>query len=98
MLFWLADQGRLGRKSGSGFYAYDDAGQLLDLFNQKPDGSVLCNDNRRGTRDPMIRSDFPIGTAQVWVGVKEEGARASYRLGFSEVKWKSSSIPLPESD
>ena len=68
------------------------------LVVRKPDGSVLCNDNRPGTKDPMIRSDFPIGTSQVWVGVKTEGGTASYRLGFSEVKWKSSSIPLPNGD
>ena len=68
------------------------------LVVRKPDGTVLCNDNRRGTKDPMIRSDFPIGTTQVWIGVREEGVTANYRLGFSEVKWKSSSIPLPEAN
>jgi hypothetical protein len=68
------------------------------LVVRKPNGEVLCNDNRQGTKDPMIRSDFSIGTAQVWVGVKEPGASAHYRLGFSEVKWRSSSIPLPEVD
>jgi hypothetical protein len=66
------------------------------LVVRMPDGSVLCNDNRQGTKDPMIRASFPIGTTQIWVGVKDEGGRASYRLGFSEVKWKSSAIPLPE--
>ena len=68
------------------------------LVVRKPDGVVLCNDNRSGTKDPMIRSEFPIGTTQVWIGVREEGATADYRLGFSEVKWKSSSIPLPDFD
>jgi hypothetical protein len=68
----------------------------VTLVVRKPDGSVVCNDNRKGTTDPMIRSDFPIGTTQVWVGVKTEGATASYSLGFSEVKWLSASLPLPE--
>jgi hypothetical protein len=68
------------------------------LVMRKPDGAVLCNNNRNGTKDPMIRSEFPIGTTQVWIGVQEEGATAHYRLGFSEVKWKSSSIPLPDLD
>lgn len=68
------------------------------LVVRKPDGAVLCNDNRQGTKNPMIRSDFPIGTTQVWVGVKEEGGSAAYRLGFSEVKSRSSSIPLPDAD
>jgi hypothetical protein len=68
------------------------------LVVRTPDGAVLCNDNRNGTKDPMIRSEFPIGSTQVWVGVREEGGRADYRLGFSEVKWRSSSIPLPDLD
>jgi len=32
VLFWMADQGRLGRKSKSGFYAYDDKGDRLGLW------------------------------------------------------------------
>jgi hypothetical protein len=68
------------------------------LVVRTPDGAVLCNDNRNGTKDPMIRSEFPIGSTQVWVGVREEGGTADYRLGFSEVKWRSSSIPLPDLD
>jgi len=66
------------------------------LVVRKPDGVVLCNDNRSGTKDPMIRSAFPMGTTQIWIGVQEEGATADYRIGFSEVKWKSSSVPLPD--
>jgi hypothetical protein len=68
----------------------------VTLVVRKPDGSVVCNDDRKGTTDPMIRSDFPIGTTQIWVGVKTEGATATYSLGLSEVKWHSASLPLPE--
>jgi 3-hydroxyacyl-CoA dehydrogenase/enoyl-CoA hydratase/3-hydroxybutyryl-CoA epimerase len=32
VLFWMADEGRLGRKSKSGFYAYDDKGERLGLW------------------------------------------------------------------
>lgn len=32
VLFWMADQGRLGRKAGSGFYAYDAAGKRSGLW------------------------------------------------------------------
>jgi 3-hydroxyacyl-CoA dehydrogenase / enoyl-CoA hydratase / 3-hydroxybutyryl-CoA epimerase len=32
VLFWMADQGRLGRKSKSGFYAYDDKGDRQGLW------------------------------------------------------------------
>lgn len=68
------------------------------LVVRQPDGTVLCNDNRPGTHDPMIRSDFPLGTAQIWIGLKLEGATAAYRLGFSEMMGRSAVIPLPDSD
>jgi 3-hydroxyacyl-CoA dehydrogenase/enoyl-CoA hydratase/3-hydroxybutyryl-CoA epimerase len=32
VLFWMADQGRMGRKSNSGFYAYDDKGKRTGLW------------------------------------------------------------------
>ncbi|MFN4061430.1 MAG: 3-hydroxyacyl-CoA dehydrogenase NAD-binding domain-containing protein [Paracoccus hibiscisoli] len=32
VLFWMADQGRMGRKSNAGFYAYDDAGKRQGLW------------------------------------------------------------------
>ena len=33
VLFWLADQGRMGRKAGAGFYAYDEKGERLGLWD-----------------------------------------------------------------
>lgn len=69
----------------------------VSLVVRKPDGSVVCNDDRNGMRDPMVRSDFPIGSAQIWVGVPSQGATALYRVGFSEVEWRSSAVPLPDS-
>ncbi|WP_295043937.1 3-hydroxyacyl-CoA dehydrogenase NAD-binding domain-containing protein [uncultured Paracoccus sp.] len=33
VLFWMADEGRLGRKSNAGFYAYDDAGKRGALWD-----------------------------------------------------------------
>jgi 3-hydroxyacyl-CoA dehydrogenase/enoyl-CoA hydratase/3-hydroxybutyryl-CoA epimerase len=32
VLFWMADHGRLGRKAKAGFYAYDDRGERLGLW------------------------------------------------------------------
>ncbi len=32
VLFWMADEGRLGRKSASGFYAYDEKGKRQGLW------------------------------------------------------------------
>jgi 3-hydroxyacyl-CoA dehydrogenase/enoyl-CoA hydratase/3-hydroxybutyryl-CoA epimerase len=33
VLFWMADHGRLGRKAKAGFYAYDDKGERLGLWD-----------------------------------------------------------------
>ena len=33
VVFWMADEGRLGRKSKSGFYAYDDKGKRTGLWD-----------------------------------------------------------------
>jgi 3-hydroxyacyl-CoA dehydrogenase/enoyl-CoA hydratase/3-hydroxybutyryl-CoA epimerase len=33
VIFWMVEQGRLGRKSQSGFYAYDDKGKRLELWD-----------------------------------------------------------------
>ena len=32
VLFWMADEGRMGRKAKAGFYAYDDAGKRTGLW------------------------------------------------------------------
>lgn len=67
----------------------------LVLVVRTADGRVLCNDDRRGTTNPMVRTSVPMGATQVWVGVKREGQTADYRLGFSEVHWKPSVIAPP---
>ncbi|MDP4031306.1 MAG: 3-hydroxyacyl-CoA dehydrogenase family protein, partial [Pseudorhodobacter sp.] len=33
VLFWMADQGRLGKKANAGFYSYDDAGKRGGLWD-----------------------------------------------------------------
>ncbi len=33
VLFWMADEGRLGRKANAGFYAYDDAGKRQGIWD-----------------------------------------------------------------
>ena len=33
VLFWMADQGRLGKKANAGFYAYDDKGEREGLWD-----------------------------------------------------------------
>ncbi|GGG77142.1 3-hydroxyacyl-CoA dehydrogenase [Salipiger pallidus] len=32
VIFWMADQGRMGRKAGAGFYSYDDKGKRTGLW------------------------------------------------------------------
>src|SRR5690606_30491007 len=32
VLFWMADEGRLGRKANAGFYVYDDKGKRQGLW------------------------------------------------------------------
>ncbi|PQO22562.1 3-hydroxyacyl-CoA dehydrogenase [Rhodobacteraceae bacterium WD3A24] len=32
VLFWMADEGRMGRKAGAGFYVYDDKGKRAGLW------------------------------------------------------------------
>jgi 3-hydroxyacyl-CoA dehydrogenase/enoyl-CoA hydratase/3-hydroxybutyryl-CoA epimerase len=45
VLFWLFDQGRMGRKSKSGYYAYDDAGKRIGIWE--------------GLRDKYTQPDQP---------------------------------------
>jgi 3-hydroxyacyl-CoA dehydrogenase/enoyl-CoA hydratase/3-hydroxybutyryl-CoA epimerase len=33
VIFWLADQGRMGRKAAAGFYAYDEKGKRQGLWD-----------------------------------------------------------------
>jgi len=78
VLFWMADQGRLGRKSKSGFYAYSDTGDRLGLW----DG--LC---RRYPSDKMQPSltdvQHRLLFAQVLEAVKalDEGVLTDIREG-----------------
>ncbi|WP_299359364.1 3-hydroxyacyl-CoA dehydrogenase NAD-binding domain-containing protein [uncultured Paracoccus sp.] len=44
VLFWMADQGRMGRKSKAGFYAYDDAGKRTGLWSGLDDRFPRADD------------------------------------------------------
>ncbi|WP_395004014.1 FAD-dependent oxidoreductase [Cypionkella sp.] len=53
VLFWMADQGRLGKKSNAGFYAYDAAGKreglwqgLAEQFPHQPDADLATVQHR----------------------------------------------------
>jgi 3-hydroxyacyl-CoA dehydrogenase / enoyl-CoA hydratase / 3-hydroxybutyryl-CoA epimerase len=56
VLFWMADQGRMGRKAKAGFYAYDEAGKRVRAC-----GRVCASGSRRGRRS--ARPDRRCSTA-----------------------------------
>ncbi|MBF9031043.1 3-hydroxyacyl-CoA dehydrogenase [Rhodobacterales bacterium HKCCE3408] len=78
VLFWLADQGRLGRKSNSGFYAYDDKGKRLGLWEGLAD-RYPHNDQQPDVHEVQHRLLF----AQVLEAVRalEDGVLMDIREG-----------------
>ncbi|WP_375550333.1 3-hydroxyacyl-CoA dehydrogenase NAD-binding domain-containing protein [Rhodophyticola porphyridii] len=44
LLFWMEAEGRLGRKANAGFYAYDDKGKRLGLWDGLADKYPLAED------------------------------------------------------
>jgi 3-hydroxyacyl-CoA dehydrogenase/enoyl-CoA hydratase/3-hydroxybutyryl-CoA epimerase len=44
VIFWLADEGRLGRKAKAGFYAYDEAGKRTGLWEGLAERYPLAED------------------------------------------------------
>lgn len=78
VLFWMADQGRLGRKSKSGFYAYSDTGDRLGLW----DG--LCRKYPSDKMQPSLTDvQHRLLFAQVLEAVKalDEGVLTDIREG-----------------
>ena len=98
---WISERPDYLMESRTAFYRLHVLARSPEdivLVVRGPDGKVKCNDNRKGTTHPMVKSAFPIGTTQVWVGVKSKGGQAPYRLGFSEVKWKPSVLAPLETE
>ena len=50
VLFWMADQGRMGRKSKSGFYAYAEDGKRVGLWEGLGDKYAVAEDQPELTR------------------------------------------------
>jgi 3-hydroxyacyl-CoA dehydrogenase/enoyl-CoA hydratase/3-hydroxybutyryl-CoA epimerase len=44
VLFWMADEGRMGRKSNAGFYAYDEAGKRQGLWDGLGDRYAVADE------------------------------------------------------
>ena len=57
---WMVDTGGLGRKTGSGFYRYDERGALLgpNLDSRGREGNVM--DDRLTDAEIVRRIEFPI--------------------------------------
>ena len=79
MLFWLFDQGRLGRKSKSGYYDYDESGKRLGIYQGLRDKFDTA-----GTEQPsLIEVQHRLMFSQVLEAVRalEEGVLEDIREG-----------------
>jgi 3-hydroxyacyl-CoA dehydrogenase/enoyl-CoA hydratase/3-hydroxybutyryl-CoA epimerase len=78
VLFWMADQGRLGRKSKSGFYGYDEAGKRTGLWEGLKDKYKVSDD-----QPELTTVQHRLMMAQVLEAVRalEEGVLEDIREG-----------------
>ena len=78
VLFWMADAGRLGKKSNAGFYAYDDAGKRGALWDGLPGKYPVTED-----QPDLTHVQHRLLMAQVLEAVRalEEGVLTDIREG-----------------
>lgn len=78
VLFWMADQGRLGKKSTSGFYAYSDKGERLGLWE-----GLAARFPRAVAQPDLVTVQHRLLMAQVLEAVRafEEGVLTDIREG-----------------
>lgn len=78
VLFWMADQGRLGRKSNAGFYAYDDSGKREGLWPGLGDRYTQAEE-----RPELVEVQHRLLFAQVLEAVRalEDGVLMDIREG-----------------
>ncbi|SEM51646.1 3-hydroxyacyl-CoA dehydrogenase / enoyl-CoA hydratase / 3-hydroxybutyryl-CoA epimerase [Loktanella fryxellensis] len=78
VLFAMADQGRMGRKSKSGFYAYDDAGKRLGLWEELATQYPVADD-----QPDLVTVQHRLLFAQVLEAVRalEDGVLTDIREG-----------------
>ncbi|PHP26624.1 3-hydroxyacyl-CoA dehydrogenase NAD-binding domain-containing protein [Limimaricola cinnabarinus] len=78
VLFWMADQGRMGRKSNSGFYAYDEKGQRTGLWEGLSERFAVAED-----QPDLIEVQQRLLFAQVLEAVRafEDGVLTDIREG-----------------
>ena len=78
VLFWMFDEGRLGRKSNSGFYAYDDKGKRQGLWE-----GLAAKYPQTDDQPDLIEVQHRLLFAQVLEAVRalEEGVLTDIREG-----------------
>jgi len=78
VLFWMADEGRLGRKASAGFYAYDDKAKRIGLWPGLGEKYP-----RAGTQPDVTQVQHRLLFAQVLEAVRalEEGVLEDIREG-----------------
>ncbi|MBU2360805.1 MAG: enoyl-CoA hydratase/isomerase family protein, partial [Alphaproteobacteria bacterium] len=78
VLFWMADKGRMGRKSKSGFYAYDDAGKRQGLWTELGDKYPVAD-----AQPDLVTVQHRLLFAQVLEAVRalEDGVLTDIREG-----------------
>ncbi|WP_282026611.1 3-hydroxyacyl-CoA dehydrogenase NAD-binding domain-containing protein [Limimaricola cinnabarinus] len=78
VLFWMADQGRMGRKSNSGFYAYDEKGQRTGLWDGLSERFAVAED-----QPDLVEVQQRLLFAQVLEAVRafEDGVLTDIREG-----------------
>jgi len=78
VIFWLADEGRLGRKARAGFYAYDEAGKRTGLWEGLSEKYPLAED-----QPDLVTVQHRLLFAQVLEAVRalEDGVLTDIREG-----------------
>ena len=78
VLFWMADEGRLGRKAKAGFYAYDEAGKRNGLWPGLGDKYSVADE-----QPELVEVQNRLMMAQVLEAVRalEEGVLEDIREG-----------------
>lgn len=78
VLFWMADKGRLGKKSNAGFYAYDEAGKRLGLWE-----GLAAQYSAKDAQPDLAEVQHRLLMAQVLEAVRalEEGVLTDIREG-----------------
>ncbi len=78
VLFWMADEGRLGRKSNAGFYAYDDTGKRTGIWDGLSEKFPVAE-----SQPDLTRVQHRLMMAQVLEAVRalEDGVLTDIREG-----------------